>query len=619
MYKKVLIFFNLFVVLCTYSQRQIGNEIVSYNNYHPQFGFTHSISLDGSRLLVTSPYAVNPETGVQSGGAIVYSYNGNEFVPLINSDENASFFYGENMGEVLGYFSKISGDGNTVVLTSPVQSPTSVDKSGYLKIMRYINGSWNEIGKIFSKTLNAFNWFGHSVSISEDGNTILFEENLVSNNSESKYLVYKYDGQNWNQLGDDFDSGYLLTGSNPFMHSSRLSADGNFLTLRFNNSIESYAWNGSSWIQAQSLSVSENVENIFLSPSGSTLIIYHRDSDDNGLRTGGLIVYKFNGNNWEKVAEKNGSGYHDSFGRYLTTDYDGNQFLIYFNDNSTTRKGSVQKFVLDGDTLSEHLPPFKGPVSFDATYWGQSMSSDYNLELTSLSHTGAQGPLHVYNMSDYVGEISELTIFSDEVTNGDITDKESITLKVKSNINLSGIISLDDFNVSGGNISDLNQTSDFEHSFTLNIDKNSSAHVVVGWNQFNNYKSNLFVVSNSNTKKITEFNGVNRGDNTSSSALSSDGKTIVIGSPNSDENGISSGNVKIFSLKNNTVSQIGSTIIGENGETLGHNLSISNDGKTFMVSSIASNSGSGKIRIYELDENEYWIQKGYDFNGEQSC
>ena len=41
----------------------------------------------------------------------------------------------------------------------------------------------------------SFNWFGHGLSISEDGNTILFQEGW---NGEKKYLVYEYDGQNWN-------------------------------------------------------------------------------------------------------------------------------------------------------------------------------------------------------------------------------------------------------------------------------------------------------------------------------------------------------------------------------------------------------------------------------------
>ena len=224
MYKKILIFFVFFITIYSYSQRQIGNEILSHlHSNRPSF--THSISLDGSRLLTASPYVTNLDSNITTGGAIVYSNNGNEFIPLINSDEYSSWMYGENNGESLGYFSKISGDGNTVVLTSPVQSQTSVDKSGYLKIMRYLDGSWNEIGKIFSKTVTNFNWFGHGLSISEDGNTILFQEGW---NGEKKYLVYEYDGQNWNQLGDDFDSGYFKNIPDPFVYASRLSADGNF-------------------------------------------------------------------------------------------------------------------------------------------------------------------------------------------------------------------------------------------------------------------------------------------------------------------------------------------------------------------------------------------------------
>ncbi|MDP5081351.1 MAG: T9SS type A sorting domain-containing protein [Winogradskyella sp.] len=98
-------------------------------------------------------------------------------------------------------------------------------------------------------------------------------------------------------------------------------------------------------------------------------------------------------------------------------------------------------------------------------------------------------------------------------------------------------------------------------------------------------------------------------------SLSSDGSVVAVGAPANDDNGNSSGHVRIYKNENEIWTQIGQDIDGEtaNQET-GRSLSLSSDGSIIAIGSVGF-YGYNSVSIYK-NENETWTQIGTDIDGE---
>ncbi len=98
-------------------------------------------------------------------------------------------------------------------------------------------------------------------------------------------------------------------------------------------------------------------------------------------------------------------------------------------------------------------------------------------------------------------------------------------------------------------------------------------------------------------------------------SLSADGSIVAIGTPHNDENGSTSGHVRIYEKINGTWTQIGQDIDGEAaGDYSGSAISLSADGSIVAIGA-HKNSDKGHVRIYENIE-ETWTQIGQDIDGE---
>jgi hypothetical protein len=108
----------------------------------------------------------------------------------------------------------------------------------------------------------------------------------------------------------------------------------------------------------------------------------------------------------------------------------------------------------------------------------------------------------------------------------------------------------------------------------------------------------------------------------SSVSLSADGTTVAIGAPgNSNENGIFSGQVRIYKWNGTAWSQLGADIDGEAMfDSAGKSVSLSTDGLTVAIGAIyndGNGSNSGNVRIYKWN-GTVWSQLGADIDGEAS-
>lgn len=99
-------------------------------------------------------------------------------------------------------------------------------------------------------------------------------------------------------------------------------------------------------------------------------------------------------------------------------------------------------------------------------------------------------------------------------------------------------------------------------------------------------------------------------------SISDDGNTIAVSANAFNSNGLFyNGKVQVYRLINNVWIQIGSDIIGNEGdEELGSSVSLNEDGNIIAIGSEWGNGGNGKVNIYSY-EDENWIQMGSTIDG----
>ena len=104
-----------------------------------------------------------------------------------------------------------------------------------------------------------------------------------------------------------------------------------------------------------------------------------------------------------------------------------------------------------------------------------------------------------------------------------------------------------------------------------------------------------------------------------STDISSDGSIVAISSPGNDDNGINSGNVRIFENVSGNWVQIGQDIDGEAvSDRSGRALSLSSDGSVVAIGAFLNDGNgddSGHVRVFE-NVSGNWVQIGNDIDGE---
>jgi len=117
-----------------------------------------------------------------------------------------------------------------------------------------------------------------------------------------------------------------------------------------------------------------------------------------------------------------------------------------------------------------------------------------------------------------------------------------------------------------------------------------------------------------------DIDGAAAGDQSGAVAISDDGTRVVIGSPYSNATPIAAGQARVFSYNGTTWTQLGAAINGDAaGDQFGHAVDISSDGNTIVIGAPLSddnfNTDSGQTRIYGYSGGS-WVQKGSSINGE---
>ncbi|MCP4135348.1 MAG: PKD domain-containing protein [bacterium] len=311
------------------------------------FGKSVAISSDGKTAVVGAPH--DNDKGISSGSVYIYRWNGSAW-----NETKVSPFDGA-CGDNFGFSISISAKGNTICIGAPFSSIKGV-YSGAAYIFRWNGKTWNE-SKITPSDGVCGDNFGRSVSLAALGNKLVVGAHYKEDNgcySGSMY-IYLWNGCSWKEQKLTPSDG---ASGDYFGKSVSISSDGNTVIAGaygdedngcYSGSVYLYSRNDSSWEETKIVPSDGGPGDYFgysvsLSPQGNTAIVGAYRHNTNGSSTGSAYLFRKNENSWleSKLTPPDGSCGH-YFGQSVSLSSDGNTALAgaYGDKNNGPLSGSV--------------------------------------------------------------------------------------------------------------------------------------------------------------------------------------------------------------------------------------------------------------------------------------
>jgi hypothetical protein len=324
---------------------------------------------------------------------------------------------------------------------------------------------------------------------------------------------------------------------------------------------------------------------VALSADGSVLAIGATQNAGNGMRSGHVRVFKWNGSAWtQQGTDIDGDAAFDLSGGTLSLSRDGSVLAIgaIGNEANGTESGHVRVYVWDGSAWMQLGSDIDGEASGDYSGESVSLNVDGSVLAIGASRNTGNGTnsghvrVFVWNESSWTQRGADI----DGEAENDYSGR-TVSLSIDGSVLAIGAI---------GNSS-------------------NSGHVrVYRWNGI------------TWTQQGEDIDGEAEGDSSGIAInLSADGSVLAIGATGNDGNGTSSGQVRVYLWNGSAWIQQGDDIDGESfGDSSGGSVSLSADGSVLAVgakNNRGSGSLSGHVRIYAWNGSA-WVQQGPDIDGE---
>ncbi|WP_299675714.1 hypothetical protein [uncultured Dokdonia sp.] len=177
---------------------RIDSPVVPDGELEQRFGEEIELSNDGSRLVIG-----NPELSfnvVQNRGVVsVYERQDDNSYTQLGTD-----IVNPGSGSYFGGGVSISPDGTTVAVGRPFLIPNGADE-GLVYTFRYDGNDWVQFGQVLGGDTTNDLRFGESVSLDEDGSTLIVGIQRGTDNAvEGGMDIYEYEDttDTWVQLGN---------------------------------------------------------------------------------------------------------------------------------------------------------------------------------------------------------------------------------------------------------------------------------------------------------------------------------------------------------------------------------------------------------------------------------
>ncbi len=360
-----------------------------------RFGHALALSADGNTLAVGAPYEdsnaigidgdINDNSAPYSGAVYVFVRNGEgswvrqAYVKASNTDSGDNF----------GWSVALSADGDTLAVGADNedsnatgingnQSDDSATSAGAVYVFSRSGSAWSQQAYIKASNPDSSDWFGWSVALSADGDTLAVG---------ARYESSKASGINGDQNDNSSDSAGAV-----YVFSRSGSA-----------------WSQQAYVKASNTGAGDQFGYaVVLSDDGATLAVSARDersnatgintgdqSDDSAEYSGAVYVFGRTGNSWSQQAYVKASNTdpYDRFGVALALSADGNTLAVGADgeasnatgingsqtNDSAPQSGAVYVFTRINGSWSQHAY-IKASNTEGADFFGRAvaLSADGN-------------------------------------------------------------------------------------------------------------------------------------------------------------------------------------------------------------------------------------------------
>jgi FG-GAP repeat len=275
---------------------QIGLDI--NGSLFDGFGRSLVMSADGKTIAVGAP-RIAIANGTVYGGVRVYAFNSGSN----NWEQVGLDIIGEGENGESGYSLAMSEDGKTIAIGAPYNNLANDDFFfGHVRVYSFysISGNWEQVGSDIDGKGESFDFFGSSLGMSADGNTIAVGAPSIDS-SRGEVYVYSFNNSRltWEQVG------VSINGDNPndsLGQSVAISADGKTIAITAIG-VKVFSFNSilGNWMQVGSDIIGDLRDGNFgwsvsMSADGSTIAVGAFGSGTTGL-------YSFNSvlGNWVQI------------------------------------------------------------------------------------------------------------------------------------------------------------------------------------------------------------------------------------------------------------------------------------------------------------------------------
>ena len=323
-------------------------------------GWAIDLSSDGQIIAIGAHY--NDAAGFIAGHVRVYEWSGSTWT------QKGTDIDGSGPSNLAGRSLCITADGKVL----------AVGGNGHVRIFEWSGSAWVQKGALIDDPLS-YPVFGFSISISQDGNTVAVG---ATGNSAMTGLVriFEWSGSAWNQKGTYIDG----EGTGDwFGWSVSISADGNTVAIGGPGNddagsdaghVEIYSWSGGAWTQ-KGIDIDGEMANssfgysVSLSPDGNILAIGGNKNSGRGPEAGHVRVYEWSGSTWtQKGSDIDGELSGDHCGYDVEMTPDGNAVVIGSPRSAGTAgpwsiAGQARVFIFDTLSVETHDRNIGGSIS----------------------------------------------------------------------------------------------------------------------------------------------------------------------------------------------------------------------------------------------------------------
>ena len=339
---------------------------------------------------------------------------------LITASQLGATIFGERRLSEFGNAVAFSADGNRLAIGTK-QHNGSGPSSGDVQVYDWDGNNWVKVGMDINGEA-AFDESGIAVALSTNGNRLVIgaSRNNGSASNSGHIRIYDWDGTSWNQVGEDIDG---ANSRDFFGLSVGIASGGNRViassSTNDNNGISSghvriYDWDGTRWNQVGEDIDGKNSNEFFgssvtITPDGNRIVV---GAAANNINSGRVRVYDWDGMNWNQVGEDiDGANIGDFFGASVAITSDGNRIVIGATASNSNGTGSGQARIFDWDGMNWNQigKNINGDNAFDRLGKSVAISSNGNRIAVSASGSGPGNGLDIgyvriydWNKSDWV-------------------------------------------------------------------------------------------------------------------------------------------------------------------------------------------------------------------------